>query len=318
MREVAPTSYAKVYAQNYYDEQTSRDAETMVRSYLTHYEKMLGREDWLSQKTRAAAIGKLRAMRVKVGHPKAWPDTTRLEVHSRAEGGTLFSETRRLAAYDLEQELYLLHHPDEGEYWYDCMDVNARYDPATNSVVIGMGILGGAFWPEEGSYEERLAGLGTTVGHEISHAFDGQGAYFDKNGGFEQWWTSTDLEAFQDRVERVRECFRGIDPIGSGCYDGAQVSDEAIADMGGLKVTMLVAGERPSFDYDAFFRAYAKSWVSVMSLADATDLLANDSHPLDRDRVNVPVRELDEFSTTYDVEKGDDMWLDPAKRVSVW
>ena len=318
VREVAPTSYAKVYAQNYYDEQTSRDAETMVRSYLTHYEKMLGREDWLSQKTRAAAIGKLRAMRVKVGHPKAWPDTTRLEVHSRAEGGTLFSETRRLAAYDLEQELYLLHHPDEGEYWYDCMDVNARYDPATNSVVIGMGILGGAFWPEEGSYEERLAGLGATVGHEISHAFDGQGAYFDKNGGFEQWWTSTDLEAFQDRVERVRECFRGIDPIGSGCYDGAQVSDEAIADMGGLKVTMLVAGERPSFDYDAFFRAYAKSWVSVMSLADATDLLANDSHPLDRDRVNVPVRELDEFSTTYDVEKGDDMWLDPAKRVSVW
>ena len=317
-REAAPTSYAKVYAQHFYDEQTSRDVEAMVRSYLEHYEKMLAREDWISQKTRTAAIEKLRALRVKVGHPKAWPNTAGLEVRSRAEGGTLFSETRRVAANDLEQELYLLHHPDEGEYWYDCMDVNARYDQATNSVIVGMGILGGAYWPEDGSYEERLAGLGTTVGHEISHAFDDQGAYFDKNGGYEQWWTSGDLKAFQDRVERVQKCFGAIDPIGSGCYDGAEVSGEAIADMGGLKVTMLVAGERPSFDYDAFFRAYAKSWVSVMSLADATDLLANDTHPLDRDRVNVPVRELDEFFDTYDVTKGDGMWLDPAERVSVW
>lgn len=318
VREVVPTSCAKVYAQHYYDERTSEEVEEMVRAYVKAYEKMLAEEDWISQETRDAAIEKLRAMRVQVGHPKTWPDTAGLEVRSRAEGGTLFSETRRVAAYDLEQELYLLHHPDEGEYWRDCMDVNATYDPATNSVDVGMGFLGGVYWPKDGSYEERLAGMGTTIGHEISHAFDDQGAYFDKNGGFEQWWTDKDWEAFQKRVERVKACFSGIDPLGRGCYDGGKVCGEAIADMGGLKVTMLVASERWGFDYDEFFRAYALSWASILSVSDVTYQLANDGHPLDRDRVNVPVREVDEFYDTFDIAKDDGMWLDPSERVSVW
>ncbi|MBR3318358.1 MAG: M13 family metallopeptidase [Atopobiaceae bacterium] len=317
-REVAPTSFAKVYAQNFYDEKTTGEVEGMVRDYVTAYGNMLEGENWISRQTREAAAQKLRAMRIQVGHPTTWPSTDGMEVHSRDEGGTLFSETRRMAAFDLKQESELLHHPEEGAYWRDCMDANAYYDVATNTVSIGMGMLGGAYWPKGGTYEEQLAGVGTTIGHEISHAFDDSGAYFDENGAYRQWWTDSDLDAFENRVERVERYFNSLNPVGRGTYDGSAVCGEAIADMASLKATMLVAATRDGFDYDAFFRGYAHAWLGIMSVADALDQMATDTHPLESHRVNVPVREVEEFYATYGVSKGDGMWLDSADRISVW
>lgn len=257
-------------------------------------------------------------MRIQVGHPQSWPDTSGLEVTGSDEGGTLFSQTRRMAAWDLEQELYLLHHPNEGEYWRDCLETNAYYNAATNSITVGAGMLGGTYWPEDGSYEQRLAGVGTTIGHEISHAFDDYGAYFDENGDFEQWWSDDDLAEFERRVDAVTACLEALDPVGRGTYDGQAVCGEAIADMGGLKASMLVASKQKDFDYDEFFRAYARSWAGVMSVADADYYMACDTHPLDAHRVNVPLRELDEFYATYDIKESDGMWLDASERVSVW
>lgn len=318
LREALPTSFAKLYVENFYDPSISTEVEDLVKRYVEKYEKMLLEEDWLSQETRQKAVEKLRAMRIQVGYPSEWASTDTLSIGSHDEGGSLFTQTRSLAAYDLEQELDMLRHPEKGEYWRDCMDVNAYYFVGTNSVAIGAGILGGDFWPEKGTFEQRLGGMGMTIGHEISHAFDGSGAYFDKDGKYNSWWTEKDLTAFEERVDRVVQCFDQIDPLGEGPYDGRQVCDEAIADMGGMKVTMLLASEQKDFDYDAFFRAYAKGWEEVAFKEDLEYLLLADSHPLANHRVNVPVREVDEFNETYHITEQDGMWLAPHQRVSVW
>ena len=318
LRSALPTSFAKVYVENFYDPHITEEVDSMVKRYIASYEKMLMAEDWLSLETRQQAVEKLRAMRVYLAHPSKWAPTNTLRIASHDEGGSLFTQTRSLAAYDLEQELYMLRHPEEGEYWRDCMDVNAYYSVGTNSITIGAGILGGIYWPEGGSFEEKLAGMGVTIGHEISHAFDNTGAYFDKNGAYESWWTEDDLAAFEQRVQRVVECFDAIDPDGNGPYDGANVCDEAIADMGGMKVSMVVASEEKAFDYDAFFRAYANGWSSVATPEFIALQLEVDTHPVDSHRVNVPVRETDEFYKTYAIDKSDGMWLDPDQRISVW
>lgn len=318
LRSVVPTSFAKVYVENFYDEQLTADVNDMVKSYLDAYEKLFGQEDWISNETRAGAIDKLHNMHIYVGHPEAWSNTDKLEVRAHDEEGTLFSETCRLAAYDLDQELGLMRSGKDGTYWRDCMEVNAYYTPTTNSIIIGAGILGGVYWPEDGSYEENLAGVGTTIGHEIGHAFDSSGSYFDKDGRYDIWWTKEDLADFEERVQGVKDAFNKIDPLGTGAYDGSQVCAEAIADMGGIKTSMLVASTRKDFDYDAFFRAYAKSWADVPRETDVREQLLVDTHPLDNHRVNVPVREVDEFYNTYNITKDDAMWLDAKDRISVW
>ena len=313
-----PTTYAKVYVEHFFDEGVADEVRTMVDQIMDEYEVMLDSEDWLGPDTRALAVDKLRAIQVHVGHPTQWPDTSRLHVRTRAEGATLFDEVRRLRGIETDDEQRMLADTSLAEYWDDCMDINAYYEAATNAVFIGAGILGEPYWGKDMSYEQRLGAMGTIIGHEISHAFDSDGAYLDKYGRSNPWWTEEDLAAFEERVERVKRALEAIDPLGTGGYDGEQVCAEAIADLGGIRVTDRIAARTQGFDHDAFFRAYARSWASVSTFEDAEDQLADDAHPLDRDRTNVPLRELDSFLTCYGVTEGDGMWMDPAERVSVW
>ncbi len=318
VKEAMPTCFAKLYVENFYDESINAQAKDMVNRIVEQYVTMVSQEDWLDEATRAAAVDKLRAVRVQVGYPDKWADTSEIEVTPRKSGGTLFGETRKLNGLMLAEELKELRHPSQNPYWGDCMDVNAYYLPTNNSITIGAGILGGAFWPKDATDEQALGGTGVTIGHEISHAFDDQGALFDKNGAFKNWWTDGDAKDFEQRVQRVKDAYAKIDPLGLGGYDGDAVCGEAISDLGGMKVVMGVAAQDSDFDYRAFFEAYAQSWADCCSMDVAQESFEGDTHPLSRDRVNMVVRETDEFAKTYGVKQGDGMYLAEKDRVSVW
>lgn len=318
VKETLPTCFAKLYVENFYDESINEQVKAMVRRIVEQYATMISTEDWLDAETRNAAIDKLRAIRVQVGYPDKWSDTSAIEVTSRKDGGTLFEESRKLNGIQLAEELKELRHPLRNPYWGDCMDVNAYYMATTNSITIGAGILGGAFWPKDATDEQALGGTGVTIGHEISHAFDDEGALFDKFGAYKNWWTDGDAKDFEQRVQRVRDAYAKIDPLGIGGYNGDQVCGEAIADLGGMKAVMGVAAQDSDFDYRAFFEAYAQSWADCSTMDVALESFEGDTHPLNRDRVNMVVRETDEFAETYGVKQGDDMYLAEKDRVSVW
>jgi len=46
--------------------------------------------------------------------------------------------------------------------------------------------------PRVGSRDDSVlarAGIGTVVGHELTHGFDIKGAHFDESSQMEMWWT---------------------------------------------------------------------------------------------------------------------------------
>ena len=79
--------------------------------------------------------------------------------------------------------------------------INAFYNPADNSINILAGFVNAVYNPANESYEEMLAGVGTTIGHEISHRFDPLGSKFDKDGTYRNWWTDADHAAFEKKVD---------------------------------------------------------------------------------------------------------------------
>ena len=99
---------------------------------------------------------------------------------------------------------------------------------------------------------------------------------------------------------------------------GENIQGEAIADIVGMKVILQYVKDRDDFDYDEFFTAFADSWKSLKTPELEAYLVSQDPHPMSYLRVNTTVQQFDEFYETYDVKEGDNMYLAPEDRVSVW
>ncbi len=54
---------------------------------------------------------------------------------------------------------------------------------------------------------------GATIGHEISHSFDDQGALFDASGRLENWWTKEDLAHFEAAAAQLATQFDAYKPF---------------------------------------------------------------------------------------------------------
>jgi len=55
----------------------------------------------------------------------------------------------------------------------------------------------------------NFGGIGSVIGHEITHGFDDQGRQFDKSGNLVDWWTQETLKGFTNGAK----CY--IDQYGS-------------------------------------------------------------------------------------------------------
>ncbi|CRH46135.1 Neutral endopeptidase [Mycoplasmopsis arginini] len=60
--------------------------------------------------------------------------------------------------------------------------VNAYYNPTNNKIVFPAGILQAPFYSSKQSSSSNYGGIGAVIAHEISHAFDNNGANFDEVG----------------------------------------------------------------------------------------------------------------------------------------
>ena len=168
------------------------------------------------------------------------------------------------------------------------------------------------------SYEQKLGGIGTVIGHEISHGFDTNGAQFDKDGAISNWWTEEDYAAFQARAAKLAAWYDGFIPFEGANYSGQQVQTEAIADMAGMKSILAIAAQKEDFDYDAFFRQYATLWRMQGSYPYLVTVVAQDTHPMRYLRINNTLAQFDEFVDFYGITEGDGMYIAPEARVAVW
>ena len=309
-----------LYIEKFCSEKTRADVTEMINEVIAQYRIMLDEEDWLSEEMRASAIEKLDSMRVHAAYPDELGDSYGLTIASASDGGTYLDAAIAVAKFDRENNISYINKQVDPDAWYAlASDVNAYYNFQDNSITILNGILGGAFYDENASREEKLGSIGIVIGHEISHAFDTYGSQFDKDGVLRNWWTDADRAAFNERTAKLVKYYDGIVPYeGAGNYSGAQVQSEAIADMGGMKCMLAIAANDPDFDYDLFFRSYAAIWRMQCSKEYELQLAKTDVHPLAYLRINVTLQQFEEFYETYDIQPGDGMYLAPEERIAVW
>ena len=112
--------------------------------------------------------------------------------------------------------------------------VNAYYNPQINEIVFPAGILQPPFFDAEADDAYNYGGMGSVIGHEMTHGFDDQGSQFDATGNFNNWWTDADLKEFKERAECIVNQFNGFEVEKGLNQNGKLVVGESIADLGGL------------------------------------------------------------------------------------
>ena len=316
-------SVSKLYADTYLSEQDKETVSTLVDEVIEEYRDIIEEADFLSEDTRKEALAKLDTMKKHVMYPDDWTPFgyEDLDITPKEEGGTFWDAYIALERYDRLKSIEEYQKPVDKEIWSSAPDnspagTNCAYDPYTNSIYISGGYVRSRYGSDT-SKEELYATVGTTIGHEIGHAFDYNGSKYDKDGNRKNWWTDEDAERFRKKNEKLAKYLSSIHPWEGKYTRGNIKTGEAAADMTGVKCMLRLAQKDPSFDYDAFFRAYARGRLILVTpeFAGAYD---DDPHPMDYQRVNVTLQQFDEFMSLYDINEGDGMYLAPEDRVAVW
>ena len=304
------------YGRTYFGEEAKKDVVEMVKKIIEIYKLRMTKNSFLAQATKEQAIKKLSTIEIKMGYPdEIKPIWSRLVFEDDA---SLFSAMKQLQTVLTKHELDKLPKPvDHTEWVMPGHMVNACYNPSSNDITFPAAILQKPFYSLHQSVSENLGGIGAVIGHEISHAFDNNGAHFDEHGNLKNWWTEEDFAAFQELTKGMTEQFDGIEFHG-GKVSGELTVSENIADNGGMGVTIEIMHGLANPDWQAYFINWARIWCQKAREEYIQLLLASDVHAPAELRANMMPRNFDEWYEAFGVTETDGMYIAPEKRISIW
>ncbi|WP_367300486.1 M13-type metalloendopeptidase [Leuconostoc carnosum] len=304
------------YASQKFSSEAKADVETKVATMIDVYKSRLKAATWLAPETRDKAVVKLDTIVPHIGYPEKVP--TRLAEKKVLSGETLFETATKFRKIEVAYQWSKWHQPvDRSEWHMGAHLVNAYYDPQQNQIIFPAAILQAPFYSLEQSSSANYGGIGSVIAHEISHAFDTNGASFDEFGSLNNWWTDADFAAFKERTQKIVDQFDGLDSYGAK-VNGELTVSENVADLGGLAAALAAAKLEKDFSSESFFLSWATIW-RMKARPEYMKLLASaDVHGPAKLRVNVQVKNFDDFFETFKVTRKDGMWRDPENRVTIW
>lgn len=306
------------YGRTYFGQDAKKDVEDMIHRMLDVYKERLQNNSWLSEATKKQAVVKLEALELKIGYPDKIEEIyNRFKVATANEGGSLYSNEREFGIVEQKYNIEQLHKEVDRTVWAMPGNlVNACYDPQRNDLTFPAAILQAPFYDLKQDRATNFGGIGTVIAHEVSHAFDNNGAQFDEFGNMTNWWTDEDYAEFKKRTQEEIDLFDGI-KYGPVTLNGKQIVSENIADQGGLTAAV-EAAKNENDDLQKLFENFARIWANKQLTESIKSQTAVDVHAPGPLRANVQIQCQNDFYKVFDVKPEDGMWLDPEDRVDIW
>ncbi|MDR2834397.1 MAG: hypothetical protein LBV67_11845 [Streptococcaceae bacterium] len=303
------------YGKKYFGEKAKQDVKHMVEKMIDVYKIRLKENEWLSEETINKAIFKLENLGVFIGYPDKLEDIYLKfivdEKKSLAENILYFRQLKQEKAWSD------YHLPTDRQKWHmPAHMVNAYFNPSANHIVFPAAILQAPFYSLDQTPSQNYGGIGAVIAHEISHAFDNNGSKFDERGNLNNWWTDEDYAKFEEKKQLMIKQFDGL-KTSAGVANGTLTVSENIADLGGVNAA-LTAAKLENGNIEEFFTNWVTIWRSKARLEYQTLLLSVDPHAPTKLRGNIIPRNFEDFYTTFDVKKGDGMYMEVADRIEIW
>jgi len=269
---------------------------------------------WMTETTRKQARRKLEAIANNIGYPDEWKEYEGMQV----SGGDFVGSLSSAAAWDFAWRVGKIGTPaDRREWSMSPPTVNAYYSPQGNTINFPAGILQPPLFDQTMDEATNFGGIGSVIGHELTHGFDDSGRKFGPTGNLEDWWTETDARAFEERAACFVDQYGAYPAVGDVLLNGRLTLGENVADNGGMRIALsaleatLAGGEARSKDgftpRQRFFLANAQLWCRNQT-EELSRMLANvDPHSPGPWRVNGVLANMPEFAEAFACRPGSAM-----------
>ncbi len=212
----------------------SADMKARTQLMTTQIEAAMQTEieglDWMGPDTKKEALRKLHAIRNKIGYPDTWRDYSTLQIKPEDYYGNVV----RARAFEEARDWNKLGKPvDRNEWGMTPPTVNAYFNPQMNDINFPAGVLQPPLYDIKLDDAPNYGNTGSTIGHELTHAFDDEGRQFDAAGNLKDWWTPADAKNFEDRINCVRDQYATYIIVDDIHINSKLTSGEDVADIGG-------------------------------------------------------------------------------------
>jgi putative endopeptidase len=281
--------------------------------------------DWMSAATKQQALAKLAKIRNKVGYPDKWRDYSALAIVP----SDFFGNTARAVSFETQRQAAKIGKPvDRTEWAISAPTVNAYYNSSLNDINFPAGVLMPPLYDSKMDDAPNYGNTGSTVGHELTHAFDDEGRQYDGDGNLRDWWTKPDAENFEKRAQCIRDQYSQYTIVDDIKINGALTSGEDIADLGGTILSWMAWREQTKamrlrevdgLTPDQRFFVGLAQWACTNERSENMRVSAiTDPHSPPKYRVNGLVVNMPEFAAAFNCRPGQKLVKKPEELCKVW
>ena len=320
----------KLYVDATFPPEAKLKAKEMVENIKLAYAGRIKNLDWMSDSTKEKALEKLEKMVVKIGYPDKWRDYAALKVDNDPEASSFMENILNARKFGFKYQAAKLGKPvDRTEWAMSPQTVNAYFNPTKNEIVFPAAILQPPFYNYKADEAVNYGGIGSVIGHEISHCFDDQGSKYDADGNLRNWWTDEDAENFKARTAKLVDQFNNYEPLDSAFVNGSLTLGENIGDLGGINAAYdalqryYAENGRPE-DIEGltaeqrFFIGHGAIWRIKYKDETLRVQMNTDTHSPNMYRVNGALSNHPAFYEVFGVKEGDQMYRPDSLRVDIW
>ncbi|KAG0749219.1 hypothetical protein G6F62_000566 [Rhizopus arrhizus] len=316
-----------------------KQVSEFIDRILSAWTDRLEKNVWLDDETRSRAIEKVKMIVHQQAYGTAIPDVRSptslhdyyadIQVNNKSYFGNGMASIQSIIKKDWNK---IGKKVNKNEWQMTPHEVNAYYTPNYNEVVIPAGILQSPFYNTELPDYLNYGGIGSVIGHEITHAFDNQGRLYDGHGVLNTWWTNTTSAAFEDKSQCFIRQYSNfsIDGPDHKQYhvDGNMTIGENLADNGGVSAAYQAAFSKNASEQtilpglekfsaqQLFFISYGRIWCSSMRPEKAVQRIRSDVHSPDNIRTNAVVQNSAEFAKAFKCPERRPM--NPLEKCQIW
>jgi endothelin-converting enzyme/putative endopeptidase len=314
------------YVDRYLPPEAKARARQMAVNIVDELRRSIETRDWMTAPTKARALAKMDALNIKIGYPDKWKDYAGVTIDRRSYLENALSAAR----YGVRDDLGRIGKPiDRGRWDMTPPTMNAYYDPQMNEIVVPAGYLQPPGFDPAGLDAINYGAVGVSIGHEISHGVDDQGAQYAADGTLQNWWTDADYKNFEARTACTTTQYDNYYVEPGLHLQGKLVTGEALGDLGGVNLAYRAylrsregKGPEPTVDgfmpEQQFFLAEAQWRGSISRPEAARTAVSTDPHPPGRFRVLGPLSNMPEFESAFGCKTGDPMVRPQTERCAIW